>query len=183
MRETPRSAERCASDLVAFKIFSPQPLPCVRPREDFLEGLSGRSDATLAVSRGASILEAAELRLLLPAARHIRADALPDEPPGLPALGSSPLLLLEGKHPYGHEGVHCGHRSLGQVIAEHSGLAAACPEDTPGDGSEPERLLTEGLAAAGELGSSVPAGFSLDRLMELPSKRPLCPVKGSAHGL
>lgn len=47
----------------------------------------------------------------------------------------------------------------------------------------PLSRLTEGLAAAGKLGASVPAGFSLDRLTELPSKPPWCPVKGSADGL
>lgn len=30
-------------------------------------------------------------------------------------------------------------------MAEHGGLAAACPDDTPGDGSEPERLVGSGL--------------------------------------
>lgn len=36
----------------------------------------------------------------------------------------------------------------------------------------PVSRLTEGLAAAGKLGASVPAGFSLDGPTELPSKPP-----------
>lgn len=76
------------------------------------------------------MLEAAELRLLSLAAR--------DGPPGLPALGSSPLLLLEGELPQARPTcrvcppgspsaragepplsfsstrvMHCGHRGLG----------------------------------------------------------------------